>query len=196
MRTLTAIVWRALRLDVPAVAPSVLSNSPNTHREAHTHAHTACDHMSPILISWRWNCRCKLLQVAHKNGQTAKALRGSTNCVCVCFFPMCVCLWCALRCSHFYFHVDSHSLSICRTLNSHILVAQVVKALTGGATAAPTSCVAGSLIPSPNDSITLGATLASRKQTKQSHWRRHQIICNWFCLSANCPRSTCTSPRY
>lgn len=177
MRTLTAIVWRAL---TPWRASSCTKRSfqlsQHTQRDTHTSTHTACDHMSPILISWRWKCRCKLLQVAHKNGQTAKALRGSTNCVCVLFYMcacVCVSLWCALRCSHFYFHVHSHSLSICRTLNSHILVAQVVKALTGGATAAPSSCVAGSLVPSPNDSITLGATLASRKQTKQLHWRRH-----------------------
>lgn len=150
MRTLTAIVWRAL---TPWRASSCTKRSfqlsQHTQRDTHTSTHTR--HATTCRPYWLVGAEIVAANCCKLHIKTVKRPKpwGAqlTVCVCVCFFSMCVCLWCALRCSHFYFHVHSHSLSICRTLNSHILVAQVVKALTGGATAAPTSCVAGS--PSP-----------------------------------------------
>lgn len=122
-----------------------------THTERHTHKHTRhATTCRPYWLVGAENVAANCCKLHIKTVKRPKPWGGQLT-VCVCVFYMCACvcvsLWCALRCSHFYFHVHSHSLSICRTLNSHILVAQVVKALTGGATAAPTSCVAGS--PSP-----------------------------------------------
>lgn len=137
MRTLTAIVWRAL---TPWRASSCTTHT-HTHccsLQAHTHTHARA-HVA-ILISWRWKCRCKLLQVAHKNVQTAKALRGSANC---CFSLLCVCV-CERVCvcaAHFFlfscafaFIIDlmhtlnslSLSLSLCHILHGE----QVVNALS------------------------------------------------------------------
>lgn len=150
-----------LRLDVPAVAPSVLPTHTQTHK--HTRHATTC---RPYWLVGAENVAANCCKLHIKTVKRPKPWGGQLTvfsivaCVCVCLR---VCLWCVLCCSHFYFPVHSHSLSICRTLNSHILVAQVVKVLTGRPQ--PLLRIVGILIPYPNDSITLGATLASRKQT-------------------------------